>query len=104
MIKMSNGLCKRGCDPNTGHRLEGSVPVTNVDDTVSNVVSNRAAEICQIQIDNFLRHLSTDLFQTHIESIHRACINDVTISGDTQVNIKNTERLVLLNVNDMCSM
>lgn len=104
MIRMSDGLCKRGCDPNTGHRLGGSVPVTSLDNTVSNVVSNRAAEICQIYIDNFLRYLSTDLSHTHIENIRRACINDVTISGDTQVSIKNTERTVFLNVNDICSM
>ena len=92
MIRISDGLCKRGCDPVTGHRLRRSITSAPTNNANSSSVSAKAAQICQIYIDNFIRRSATNLSNVQIENVRRACITDVSTSGDTQVRTTIHER------------
>ena len=61
MIKVSDGLCKRGCDPITGHRLRRSTVLTNSTNANASAISAKASEICQIYIGNFVRQAPNNL-------------------------------------------
>ncbi|CAM4965823.1 unnamed protein product [Rotaria socialis] len=83
LIKMSDGLCKRGCAPITGRRRR-AVTQINSSDMNTTLVSAKAKEICQVYIDSFVRVAPKNLTAREISNIQSACITDVSNTGDTQ--------------------
>ena len=84
MIKVSEGLCKTGCDPVTGVILRGRRAATN--QTPAQLqVAQKATEICNIYLNNFLRQISNTLTENDIANARRSCVTDVTETGSTEV-------------------
>lgn len=86
MIKVSEGLCKTGCDPITGAVLRGRRSVTTRTPTQVQI-AEKAPEICDIYLDNFLRQISNTLTENEIANARRSCITDVTETGSIEVRV-----------------
>lgn len=87
MIKVSNGLCKIGCN---GMNYEASQqPSQSLTNKTSLEIetAQKAPEICDIYMNNFLRQVPNNLTQTEIDNFRRSCIIDVTETGDAQVSV-----------------
>lgn len=84
MIKVSEGLCKTGCDPMTGAILRGRRSATTQSPAQLQVVQ-KANEICDIYLNNFLRRISNTLTEHEIANARRSCIIDLTETGRTEV-------------------
>jgi hypothetical protein len=49
--------------------------------------AQKAAEICDIYLKNFIRQVSNSLTQIEINNTRHVCIIDVSETGDVQVSI-----------------
>ncbi len=89
LIKFSDGFCKTGCNSMTCESVRRHQALAN-NTPLEIQTAQKAAEICDIYMNNFMRQVSHSLTQTEIDNARHSCIIDVTETGDAQVGIIRT--------------